>query len=80
MFKIIRERLGVTSYGLWRALRRAGVEITQAGVDAYERKPPRSMRLDVLCALKRISGMSWEELGKELEKEFGLVDERRSRK
>lgn len=66
----IRESLGVkTNYKLAKLLNKHGVDITPNGVTQYETSA-RGMRLEVLCALREISGWSWDRIGEELDREF----------
>ncbi len=67
----IRHRTGLKNYGIQKALRAVGCDITTQGIDSYERETARSMRLDVLVGLKEVSGLNWEQLGKLLSEEFG---------
>jgi len=67
----IRKVSKLTNYGIAKALNASGVKITIPGVDSYERPEARSMRLDVLCGLRRLSGKTWEDFGKWLDEEFG---------
>jgi hypothetical protein len=66
----IRKSLGVsTNYKLAKLLNKHGVDITPNGVTQYEQSA-RGMRLEVLCALREISGWSWDRIGQELDDEF----------
>lgn len=62
--KTIRENLGLTQYGLAKKL---GVMPNQ--VANFEEKG-RQMPLGMLCKIRELSGLSWEELGEMLDKEF----------
>lgn len=67
----IRAVTGLKNYGISPKMRDGpGVLITIQGLDAYDRDTARSMRLDVLCGLRRITGLSWSEFGKWLDDEF----------
>lgn len=66
----IRNLTKLKNYGIAKTLKTQGVEVTTQGIDAYERPTARSMRLDILCGLRRLSGKSWEEFGKWLDDEF----------
>jgi len=48
------------------------IDVSIQGVAQYENA--RSMRLDVLCGLRKLSGLSWSAIGKLLDDEF-LPDE-----
>jgi transcriptional regulator with XRE-family HTH domain len=63
--RLIRDKLGFTKYRMGQEL---GVSTT--AIYQYEDKA-ESMRLDVLCRLRQVSGMSWNEFGKMLDGEFG---------
>lgn len=63
--RYVRERKRLTRYALAKEL---GVP-TQS-LDHLELKG-RSIRPDVLCRLKRVSGLSWAAFGKLLEREYG---------
>lgn len=66
----IQKRLGVTSYRLAKML---GVsqQIVRVWNGTTETKTKREgMNLKALCRLRKISGMSWEQFGKELDREF----------
>lgn len=66
----IRSKSGMKNYGLALELRNAGIPITVQGIDAYEKPEAQSMKLAVLCGLRRISGLNWSEFGKWLDQEF----------
>jgi DNA-binding XRE family transcriptional regulator len=70
--KKIREKLGFTHY---KAAKRVG--LTQQGYIVAE-KSSRSIKVDVLVALKELSGLTWEEVGKMLESDAQAI--RRERK
>lgn len=59
-----------SNYNVAKRLREIGIEITTQGIDQYDKEQARSMRLDVLVGLKRLSGLNWEKFGKMLEEEF----------
>jgi len=72
--KKIQERLGVTAYTLAKM-----IGVTQQAVRLYtgQTKTSRArqgMNLGVLCKLRKVSGMSWQQFGNELDREF-LKDE-----
>lgn len=71
MIQKVRNIRQLTNYGIMKALRALGIEVTTQGVDSYEKPTARSMRLDVLCGLRRIYGKNWNEFGKILDEEFG---------
>jgi hypothetical protein len=56
------------NYSLAKRLRALGIEITTQGIDNYM-KGTKSARLDVICALQELSGLSWAEVGKLLKKD-----------
>ena len=67
----IRRRCGDKNYSIALKIREdLGIPITVQGIDAYERPEAQSMKLSVLCGLRRISGLSWSEFGKWLDDEF----------
>lgn len=67
----IKSALNLTGYGIAKAINRLGVSVTISGVDAYlANKKVKSMRLDILCAVRRLSGMSWEKFGQDLDAEY----------
>ena len=51
IIKRVREITKLTNYGISKALRENGIEITTQGIDSYEKETARSMRLDVLSGL-----------------------------
>lgn len=54
---------------LSRQLReKLGIDVSIQGLAQYEEA--RSMRLDVLCGLRKLSGQSWSAIGKLLDEEF----------
>ena len=71
MIEKVRESAELTNYGISKRLRNDGVEVTTQGIDAYERETARSMRLDILSGLRRLSGLSWNQFGKLIDDEFG---------
>lgn len=70
LIRKIREISGLTNYAISKELNQTGVQVTIPGIDAYERPTARSMRLDVLCGLRGISGLTWNQFGKWLDEEF----------
>jgi hypothetical protein len=66
----IKKSKGYTNYGLAKALRALGVEITTQGIDAYEKPEARSMRIDVLLGLYDLAEISEKEFIKQLRNEF----------
>lgn len=66
----VRELLGIeTNYKLSKLLNSHGIDITPNGVQQYETSA-KGMRLEVLCVMRKLSGISWEAFGKELDAEF----------
>lgn len=53
----IRKASGLKSYGIAQALRAMGIDITTTGLVAYD-EIKSSMRLDVLCGLYILSGLT----------------------
>lgn len=68
--KRIKKLKKITNYAISKRLTSEGIPMTIGGVDAYFKPGAKSMRLDVLCGLKRLSGESWETVGKWLDDEF----------
>lgn len=66
----IRRKTGSKNYSIALAVRDLGVPITVQGIDAYERPEAQSMKLAILCSLRRVAGLSWSEFGKWLDEEF----------
>lgn len=66
----IRVLTGLKNYGISKNIRELGIPITTQGIDSYEKESAKSMRLDVLCALRQISGKDWEIFGEMLDREF----------
>lgn len=64
----IKKDLGVTNYGL---AKRMGLTI--GAVEAHMRSTANRPRIavDILCKLREVSGYSWEEFGRLLDKEHG---------
>lgn len=56
------------NYSLAKRLRALGIEITTQGIDNYM-KGTKSARLDVICALQELSGLTWGEVGKLLKRD-----------
>ncbi len=70
----VRETTDLTNYGLSKALRDIGVEITTQGLDHYDKSASRSMRLDVLSGLYRLcakEGVTEKQFLTWVNKEFG---------
>ncbi len=66
----IRKKLGITSiYGFWKLLTEEGADITRNGVEKLE-TTVQGGSYSTMCVLRRVSGMSWEEFGRELDAEF----------
>lgn len=68
--KKIQEQLGVTAYGLAKM-----IGVTQQAVRLYTgqtktARPREGMNLRALCKLRKVSGMTWQQFGKELDREF----------
>lgn len=72
IIKKVRDSADLKNYGIMKKLRDIGIEVTTQGIDGYEKDSARSMRLDVLSGLRRISGVSWEEFGAWIDSEFKL--------
>lgn len=67
----IRKVTGSKNYSLSKDLRNTyGIEISVPGIDGYDKDTAKSMRLDVLCGFRALSGKSWEDFGKRLDDEF----------
>jgi len=66
----IRNIKGLKNYGIMKHLRVLGVEVTTQGIDGYDKPTAKGMRLDVLCGLRKITGLSWQQFGKLLDDEF----------
>ena len=67
---LVQKQLGVTSYRLAKLL---GVsqQIVRVWNGSTETKTKREgMNLRALCKLRKLSGMSWDQFGKELDREF----------
>lgn len=67
---LVQKQLGVTSYRLAKLL---GVsqQIVRVWNGSTETKTKREgMNLCALCKLRKLSGMTWDQFGKELDKEF----------
>lgn len=62
--RIIREKLNMTRYGLAKQL---GVMPNQ--IQHYEEKGS-GFKMEALCRLRQISGLTWNQLGKMLDDEF----------
>lgn len=60
----IRKRLRLTRYALAKEL-----EIKTQSIDHLEEKG-LSMKIDTLCKLRRVSGLSWDKFGSMLDREF----------
>lgn len=71
LLRKIKKAVKLTNYGIAKWLNENDVKITIPGVDAYERDTAKSMRLDVLCGLRKLSGKDWNDFGKWLDEEFG---------
>ena len=72
---LIRRALGATHYKMAKLL-----GVTQSAYTYYETHTT-SVRLDVLCRIREIAQLSWEEFGKMLEMEALTIEpERRGRK
>lgn len=67
----IRNKLGLSDYKMSQRL-----GLTQPGYIHTERKG-KSLRIDVLCKLQRISGLTWAELGKMLERDALAIEKER---
>lgn len=72
LFKKTKKKIGgdIKNYSIAKRLREMGVEITVQAIDQYDKTPAKSMRLDALCGLRRMSGMEWQDFGKWLDEEF----------
>lgn len=71
LLRKVKKVADLKNYGVAKQLNEMGVKITIPGIDAYEQPSAKSMRLDVLCGLRKLSGKSWSEFGKWLDDEFG---------
>lgn len=70
LIKKVRDTANLKNYGIMKALRDLGIEVTTQGIDGYEKETAKSMRLDVLSGLRQISGKSWEDFGEWIDQEF----------
>lgn len=70
LIKNIKDTTDLKNYGIMKKLRELGIEVTTQGIDGYEKVTARSTRLDVLCGLRKISGLNWDKFGKLLDSEF----------
>lgn len=66
----VRKSADLKDYGISKNLRHLGVEVTTQGITSYSKDAARSMRLDVLCGLRKLAKVSWSEFGKWLDDEF----------
>ena len=66
----IKKRLVATNYSLAKSLKTLGIDANTQGLDCYDKKGARNTRLDILVGLKHLSGLSWDDIGKSLEREF----------
>ena len=69
--KQVQEKTGLTAYALGKLL-----GVTQQAVRRWNgatkvKTRNEGMSLRVLCKLRRLSGMSWAQFGRELDREFG---------
>lgn len=70
MLKKVKDAAGLTNYGIAKGCNDMNVKITIPGIDAYDKPTAQSMKLSVLCAMRKLSGKGWEEFGKWLDEEF----------
>jgi transcriptional regulator with XRE-family HTH domain len=66
----IQKKLGLTAYALAKKL-----GVTQQAVRIWNGSTkvstqPTGMNLQALCKLRKLSGMSWSQFGRELDREF----------
>ena len=66
----VRKSADLKDYGISKNLRHLGIEVTTQGITSYSKDNARSMRLDVLCGLRKLSGLNWNQFGKWLDDEF----------
>lgn len=67
----IRKRLGLTHYGLSKKL-----GLTQPGLIHLERKS-KAIQILTLSRLRKISGMSWEEVGALIDRDALAIEKER---
>lgn len=70
LVEIVKKRTQLTTYRISQILKeRFNVSVSRAQLDYY--KNNHSMRLDVMSALRKLSGLSWNQWGKLIDKEYG---------
>lgn len=68
--EIIKKKTCLTTYKMAQMLeQKFNVIISRKMLDKY--KDCHSMRLDVMSALRKLSGLSWNQWGKLIDKEYG---------
>lgn len=68
--EIIKKKTGLTTYKMAQILERNfNVIVSRKMLDKYI--DCHSMRLDVLSSLRKISGLTWNQIGKIIDREYG---------
>ena len=80
LLKKIREISNIKNYSLKKRLDDFGVEVSVTGLDGYDKPTAKSMRLDILCGLRRVTGYNWAQFGALLDEEFAAIIEAKKRK
>jgi transcriptional regulator with XRE-family HTH domain len=70
----VRKKLGLTQYGMAKRL-----GLTQTGYINAERNS-KSVRLDILSKLRKIGGLTWDELGALIDREALTIEKARNKK
>ena len=68
--KKIKKLRRLKTYSFAKLINESGTTITRECIYYYELDKCKSMKLEVLCAMRRVGGLSWAELGKLLDAEF----------
>lgn len=70
-FLKVKKALGnATNYRVNATLRDNQVKMTTSGLNHYDGLERTSARLDVLATLRKLSGLSWQEVGEAIDEDY----------
>jgi len=72
MKAIIKKILDDHGWTTYRLAKELGTSVQS--IDYVVKSGTKGVRLNTLCKLRRVSGLSWAQFGKELDREFLSVD------
>lgn len=60
----IKSATGLKTLGIHKLVKKSGCEVSSQALYYYQRPEAHSIRLDILCGLRKASGKNWAEFGR----------------